>query len=82
MLQTRRGDDAVIDALVRANFDAIIDDDVTDRATARDSPPYGAEAEVSGDGAAAFVEGLRDAHGVDRHRGVGIRRARRTTWRR
>ena len=28
VLQTRRGDDAVIDALVRANFDAIIDEDV------------------------------------------------------
>ncbi len=60
MLQTRRSDDAVIDALVRENFDAIIDEDVQ---TARllELAPYGAEAEVSGEGAAAFVESLRDA---------------------
>jgi primosomal protein N' len=60
VLQTRRGDDAVIEALVRENFDAIIDEDVT---TARllQLPPYGAEAEVTGEGAQAFVESLRDA---------------------
>ena len=60
VLQTRRGDDAVIDALVRENFDAIIDEDVV---TARllQLAPYGAEAEVTGEGAAAFVESLRDA---------------------
>jgi primosomal protein N' (replication factor Y) (superfamily II helicase) len=60
VLQTRRGDDAVIDALVREDFDAIIDEDVT---TARllQLPPYGAEAEVTGDGAEAFVESLSDS---------------------
>jgi primosomal protein N' len=60
VLQTRRGDDAVIDALVRENFDAIIDEDVQ---TARllQLTPYGAEAEVTGEGAAAFVDSLRDA---------------------
>jgi primosomal protein N' (replication factor Y) (superfamily II helicase) len=58
VLQTRRGDDAVVEALVRGNFDAIIDEDVK---TARllQLPPYGAEAEVSGEGAEAFVESLR-----------------------
>ena len=43
VLQTRRGDDPVIDALVSANFDAIIDEDVK---TARvlGLAPYGAQA--------------------------------------
>lgn len=60
VLQTRRSEDPVLDALVKGNVDAIIDDDVK---TARvlGLAPYGAEAEVSGDGAAAFVEGLKDA---------------------
>jgi primosomal protein N' len=59
VLQTRRSDDPVIDALLRANFDAIIDEDVM---TARvlGLAPYGAEADVSGEGAAAFVEGLSE----------------------
>lgn len=57
VLQTRRSEDAVIDALVRANFDEIIDDEVK-IARMLALPPYGAEAEVSGDGAAAFIEGL------------------------
>jgi primosomal protein N' len=59
VLQTRRREDPVIDALVRANFDEIIDDDVN-IARMLELPPYGAEAEVSGEGAAAFVEGLRE----------------------
>jgi hypothetical protein len=48
-----------VDALVRANFDEIIDQDVK---TARvlELAPYGAEAEVSGEGAEAFVDGLRE----------------------
>jgi primosomal protein N' (replication factor Y) len=58
VLQTRRREDPVIDALVRANFDEIIDDDVK-IAQMLALPPYGAEAEVTGDGALAFVEGLR-----------------------
>jgi primosomal protein N' (replication factor Y) (superfamily II helicase) len=59
VLQTRRSDDPVIDALVRANFDEIIDDDVK---TARllELAPYGAEADVSGEGAQSFVDGLRE----------------------
>jgi primosomal protein N' len=59
VLQTRRSDDPVIDALVRETFDAIIDEDV---ATARllQLAPYGADAEVSGDGAASFVAELPD----------------------
>ncbi len=57
VVQTRRSEDPVIDALVRANFDAIIDEDVR---TARmlGLAPYGAEAEVSGEGASAFVDAL------------------------
>ncbi len=57
VLQTRRGDDAVIEALVHARFDEIIADDV---ATARllGLAPYGATAAISGDGAAAFVASL------------------------
>jgi primosomal protein N' len=60
VLQTRRSEDPVVDALVRGNFDAIIDDDVN---TARvlGLAPYGAEADVSGEGAAVFVESLADA---------------------
>jgi primosomal protein N' len=61
VLQTRRREDPVVDALVRGNFDAIIDDDVK-TARALELAPYGAEAEVSGDGAAAFVDGLRGAN--------------------
>jgi primosomal protein N' (replication factor Y) len=60
VLQTRRGKDAVIDAVVHARFDEIIAGDV---ATARllGLPPYGATAEVSGEGAAAFVESLKES---------------------
>jgi primosomal protein N' (replication factor Y) len=58
VLQTRRGDDVVIRALVDATFDEIIDDDV---ATAKllGLAPYGASAEVSGEGASEFVVQLR-----------------------
>ncbi len=57
LIQTRRGDDPVLDALVRADFDDLVDED---RATARllALPPYGAVAEVTGEGAAEFVAGL------------------------
>jgi primosomal protein N' (replication factor Y) len=63
VLQTRRGEDAVIDALVHARFEEIIADDV---ATARllGLPPYGATAEVSGEGAAEFVASLEDESSV------------------
>jgi primosomal protein N' (replication factor Y) len=58
VLQTRRGDDAVIAALVTEHFDTIIDEDVQ---TARllQLPPYGAEADVTGDGAEAFIDSIR-----------------------
>jgi primosomal protein N' len=57
VLQTRRGDDDVVRALLHADFDAIIHDDVS---TARllSLSPFGASAEVSGEGAQAFVAGL------------------------
>jgi primosomal protein N' len=60
LIQTRRGDDPVLDALVRADFDDLVDED---RATARllALPPYGAVAEVTGEGAAEFVAGLADS---------------------
>jgi primosomal protein N' len=61
VLQTRRSEDPVVDALVRENFDEIVDDDVQ-IARLLELAPYGAEADVSGDGAQAFVEGLRNAN--------------------
>jgi primosomal protein N' len=61
VLQTRRSEDPVVDALVRENFDEIVDDDVQ-IARMLELAPYGAEADVSGDGAQAFVEGLRNAN--------------------
>lgn len=67
VLQTRRGDDVVIDALTNADFEAIIADDV---ATAKllSLAPYGASATVTGEGAADFVAQLGDpvsVHAVD-----------------
>lgn len=61
VVQTRRSEDPVVDALLRESFDAIIDDDVK-IARMLELAPYGAEADVSGEGARAFVEGLRDAN--------------------
>jgi primosomal protein N' (replication factor Y) len=57
VVQTRRGDDDVVHALVHADFDAIIRDDV---ATAKvlSLSPFGASADVTGEGAEAFVAGL------------------------
>ena len=57
VIQTRRGEDPVLDALVRADFDALVDEE---RSTARllALAPYGAVAEVTGEGAAEFVAGL------------------------
>jgi primosomal protein N' len=59
VLQTRRGDDVVIRALVEARFAEIIHDDVA-AARLLGLPPYGASADVSGEGAADFVATLRD----------------------
>lgn len=61
VLQTRRSEDPVIDALVRANVDAIVEDDVK-AARLLELAPYGADAEVTGEGAGAFVAGLHDSH--------------------
>jgi primosomal protein N' len=58
MLQTRRGDDGVLEALREASFDAIIEGDVA-TAELLGLAPYGASAEVSGDGAEAFVNELQ-----------------------
>jgi primosomal protein N' len=57
VLQTRRGDDDVVHSLVDGDFDAIIHEDV---ATARllSLSPFGASAEVSGEGAESFVAEL------------------------
>jgi len=62
VLQTRRGDDLVLSALQHGRFEEIVADDV---ATAQilELAPYGASAEVSGDGAEEFVVGL-DVRGV------------------
>ncbi len=60
ILQTRRGDDAVLSAITTGQFDAISDDECRD---ARDLhlPPYAARAEVSGDGAHEFIARLADS---------------------
>jgi primosomal protein N' len=57
VLQTRRGDDEVVRALVFADFDAIIVEDMLN-AELLGLSPYAASAEVSGEGAQSFVEGL------------------------
>jgi primosomal protein N' (replication factor Y) (superfamily II helicase) len=57
IVQTRRGNDAVVVALREAKFDALIAEDVV-TAELLGLPPYGANAEVTGEGAASFVEGV------------------------
>jgi primosomal protein N' len=57
VIQTRRGDDAVLDAVREASFEAIIAGDVS-TAELLGLAPYGASAEVSGEAAAAFVSAL------------------------
>jgi len=57
VLQTRRGDDAVVHALMNADFDTIIAEDIA-TAELLGLSPYGASADVSGEGADTFVEGL------------------------
>jgi primosomal protein N' len=61
IVQTRRGDDAVLEALREANFEALIADDVL-TAELLGLAPYGASAEVSGEGAESFAEGVRSEH--------------------
>jgi primosomal protein N' len=57
IVQTRRGDDAVVKALRDASFEALIAGDVA-TAELLGLAPYGASAEVTGDGAQSFVEGV------------------------
>ncbi len=57
VLQTRRGDDGVLDALREANFESIIEGDVA-TAELLGLAPFGASASVSGEGAEAFVNEL------------------------
>jgi primosomal protein N' len=57
VLQTRRGDDLVLSALQHGRFEEIVADDV---ATAQilEFAPYGASADITGEGATEFVAGL------------------------
>jgi primosomal protein N' len=57
VIQTRRGDDGVLDALREASFESIIAGDIA-TAELLSLAPYGASAEVSGEGAEAFINGL------------------------
>jgi len=57
ILQTRRGDDLVVRALETLDFAPIMTADVAD-ARALGLAPYGATAEISGEGARAFVDGV------------------------
>jgi primosomal protein N' len=57
IVQTRRGEDGVLEALREGSFDALVDGDVA-TAELLGIAPYGASAEVTGDGAEAFVQGV------------------------
>lgn len=59
VLQTRRGEDLVLSALASVDFSDVLRADVDD-ARALALAPFGASAQVSGEGAAAAVEGLAD----------------------
>ena len=61
IVQTRRGDDAVVEALREANFETLIADDVA-TAEILGLAPYGALADVTGEGAESFVAGLASEH--------------------
>lgn len=58
LLQTRRGEDAVVSSLARGRFDEILEEDI-DTARLLGLAPFGAQASVSGPGAQEFVEQLR-----------------------
>lgn len=57
ILQTRRGDDAVLNALTSGNFDDLLRED-TETARALLLPPFAALAQISGEGAAQFAQAL------------------------
>ena len=56
-MQTRRGDDQVVESLVRGGFDEIIEDEL-ETARLLGLAPYGAGAQVSGEGADEFMASL------------------------
>jgi primosomal protein N' len=57
IVQTRRGEDGVLEALREGSFETIVAGDVA-TAELLGIAPYGASAEVTGDGARDFVEGV------------------------
>lgn len=57
LIQTRRSDDPVVEALSRAQFDEVIRDDVT-TAKLLGLAPYGAQALVTGQAAAQFISAI------------------------
>jgi primosomal protein N' len=61
IVQTRRGDDAVVNALRAANFQDLIAEDVA-TAELLGLAPYGASADVTGEGAESFLEGVTSEH--------------------
>ena len=78
VLQTRRSEDAVVRGLVEVRFDDLIDEDVA-TAEVLGLPPFGATAEVSGEGAAAFVAQLTSLHVSETPTGYEIRASDATT---
>jgi primosomal protein N' (replication factor Y) len=59
LVQTRRGDDPVVTAVERGDVTDLVEGDV-DTARLLGLPPFGAIAEVSGEGAAEFVARVTD----------------------
>ena len=57
VVQTRRGDDQVVRSLVLGSFDEVERDEL-ETARLLGFAPYGAGAEISGDGATAFMDSL------------------------
>jgi primosomal protein N' len=57
IVQTRRGEDGVLESLREGNFDSLVAGDVA-TAEMLGIAPYGASAEVTGDGAEAFVRAV------------------------
>ncbi|HET8990821.1 MAG TPA: hypothetical protein VFN59_06955 [Acidimicrobiales bacterium] len=68
-LQTRRGDDPVLEAVVAARFDDLVAEEAAEAALLGLSP-FGGEARLSGEGAAELAAELAD-HGVSVRAGAG-----------
>ena len=60
VVQTRQPDHPVVQAAVRAD-PSIVSDMARDRCRSMGLPPYGAQAQISGPGAATFIEALQRA---------------------